>query len=165
MGLKDVGSRLEHAKTEFITREYAMTPYQYSLLSQTRRHFFGQCALGLGSLALTSLLGKDQALGAPAVNPLAPKKSHFPGKAKSVIYLFMAGGPSQLELFDHKPALQGLHGKPIPESFVKGKRFAFMDTLRQGTAQAARHPPQVRPARQVPDLGFRVLAAHRGHRR
>ena len=105
-----------------------MDLYQHALLSQTRRHFFGQCALGLGSLALTSLLGESQA-AAPAVNPLAPKKSHFPPKAKNVIYLFMAGGPSQLELFDHKPALQGLHGKPIPESFVKGKRFAFMDTF------------------------------------
>ncbi len=105
-----------------------MDLYHHTLLHQTRRHFFGQCALGLGSLALTSLLGESQA-AAPAVNPLAPKKGHFPAKAKNVIYLFMAGGPSQLELFDYKPVLQGLHGKPIPESFVKGKRFAFMDSF------------------------------------
>lgn len=105
-----------------------MNVQQVLLLHQTRRHFFGNCALGLGSLALNSLLGESRA-AAPAVNPLAPKKSHFPGKAKNVIYLFMAGGPSQLELFDYKPVLQELHGKPIPESFVKGKRFAFMDSF------------------------------------
>src|SRR6266446_9823887 len=100
------------------------------LLLQTRRHFFHDCALGLGSLALTSLLQHGRASsGPPLVNPFAPKQPHHPAKAKSVIYLFMAGGPSQLELFDHKPKLQQLHGKPIPESFIKNKRFAFMDTF------------------------------------
>jgi hypothetical protein len=59
---------------------------------------------------------------------LAPKKTHFPAKAKNVIFLFMAGGPSQLELFEHKPLLTKLNGKPIPESYTKGKRFAFMDS-------------------------------------
>jgi hypothetical protein len=105
-----------------------MTPHD--LLLQTRRHFFKDCALGLGSIALTALLNEGKAPAAPALpNPLAPKQPHFPGKAKSVIYLFMAGGPSQLELFDHKPLLQELHGKPIPESFIKNKRFAFMDSF------------------------------------
>ena len=59
---------------------------------------------------------------------LAPKKTHFPAKAKNVIFLFMAGGPSQLETFEHKPLLTKLNGKPIPESYTKGKRFAFMDS-------------------------------------
>jgi hypothetical protein len=59
---------------------------------------------------------------------LAPKKTHFPAKAKNVIFLFMAGGPSQLEMFEHKPLLTKLNGKPIPESYTKGKRFAFMDS-------------------------------------
>jgi hypothetical protein len=59
---------------------------------------------------------------------LAPKKTHFPAKAKNVIFLFMAGGPSQLEMFEHKPMLTKLNGKPIPESYTKGKRFAFMDS-------------------------------------
>jgi len=99
------------------------------LLWQTRRHFFGQCATGLGSLALTALLQRDGYAKPQAANPLAPKKPHFEPKAKSVIFLFMAGGPSQLELWDHKPELQKLHGQPIPESFVKGKRFAFMDSF------------------------------------
>src|SRR5688572_864330 len=61
-------------------------------------------------------------------NPLAPKAPHFPAKAKSVIFLFMAGGPSQLEMFEHKPKLSELNGQPIPASFVEGKRFAFMDS-------------------------------------
>jgi hypothetical protein len=97
-------------------------------LQSTRRHFFRDCGIGLGGMALGSLLARG-ALAAPAVNPLAPKKPHFEPKAKAVIFLFMAGGPSQFELFDPKPELQKLHGQPIPESFVKGKRFAFMDTF------------------------------------
>ncbi|HEV3163431.1 MAG TPA: DUF1501 domain-containing protein, partial [Isosphaeraceae bacterium] len=107
---------------------------QSRLLWETRRHFFGRCAMGLGSMALGSLLGEGAcearaADAAPNVNPLAPRTGHFPAKAKSIIYLFMAGGPSQLELFEHKPALQKYHGEPIPESFIKGRRFAFMDTF------------------------------------
>lgn len=98
------------------------------LLANTRRHFFQRCGIGLGSMALSSLLARD-GLAAPSVNPLAPKPPHFEPKAKAVIFLFMAGGPSQFELFEHKPELQKLHGKPIPESFVKGKRFAFMDSF------------------------------------
>jgi hypothetical protein len=71
-------------------------------------------------MALGSLMARDAAL--------APKKTHFPAKAKNVIFLFMAGGPSQLETFEHKPLLTKLNGKPIPESYTKGKRFAFMDS-------------------------------------
>jgi Protein of unknown function (DUF1501) len=102
------------------------------LLLQTRRHFFHDCALGLGSLALTSLFQGGKLSGsepAPFVSPLAPRRPHFPAKARSVIYLFMAGAPSQLELFEYKPALQKLSGQPIPDSFIQGKRFAFMDTF------------------------------------
>ena len=62
-----------------------------------------------------------------SANPLAARPGHFPARAKSVIYLFMAGGPSQLELFDYKPQLQKYSGQPIPDSFIKGRRFAFMD--------------------------------------
>src|SRR5690606_5754686 len=61
-----------------------------------------------------------------ALNPLIPKSPHFPGKAKSVIYLHMAGAPSQLELFDYKPALQKLHNQPCPPSRLAGKKFAFI---------------------------------------
>jgi hypothetical protein len=106
--------------------------HQDDLIRLTRRHLFGQCALGLGSLALASLLGDGEALAddrAALVNPLAPRKPHFPPKARSVIYLFMAGGPSQLELFDYKPKLQQYNGEPIPGSYMQGKRFAFMDSF------------------------------------
>ena len=105
------------------------------LLNITRRHFFSQCALGLGSVALASMMG-ESALGAvgPHVSPTTgpgprPGAAHFRPRAKNVIYLFMAGGPSQLELFDHKPKLVELNGKPIPDSYLAGKRFAFMDTF------------------------------------
>jgi hypothetical protein len=110
-----------------------MDHFNSLLLQKTRRHFFKDCAIGLGSMALASLLGDGEALAAESshagllTNPQAPRMPHLPAKAKSVIYLFMAGGPSQLELFDYKPKLQELNGKPIPESFIKNKRFAFMD--------------------------------------
>src|SRR5436190_3600283 len=99
-----------------------------SLRATTRRQFFSRCGMGLGSIALASLLG-DRLFAADTpkvVNPLAPRPPHFPAKAKNVIFLFMAGGPSQLELFDYKPKLIELNGQPIPQSFIEGKRFAFM---------------------------------------
>jgi hypothetical protein len=108
-----------------------MTLEDRLLQSETRRYFFGQCGLGLGRLALASLLGDGLARAATAksLNPTAPKAPHFPPTAKNVIYLFMAGGPSQLELFEYKPKLQEYDGKTAPESLFKGKRFAFMDTF------------------------------------
>ncbi len=104
------------------------------VLTQTRRHFFRNTGLSLGSIALASLMQQD-GLGAAEssgaakpsfASPLAPKPTHFPAKAKRVIFLFMAGGPSQLELFDYKPKLQELHGQVIPPSYTKNKRFAFI---------------------------------------
>ncbi|WP_092052673.1 DUF1501 domain-containing protein [Planctomicrobium piriforme] len=101
----------------------------HELLQQTRRHFFSQCSMGIGGLALASLMSNGRLAAAPATrNPLEPRQPHFPAKAKNVIFLFMAGGPSQLELFDYKPKLQELNGQPIPQSYVEGKRFAFMNT-------------------------------------
>jgi hypothetical protein len=102
-----------------------MTPHDLEsalTLAQTRRHFFRNCGVGLGSIALASILGRE----APASSPFAVKPPHFAAKAKRVIFLFMAGGPSQLELFEPKPALNKLSGKPIPKSFIEGKRFAFL---------------------------------------
>ena len=87
------------------------------LLATTRRHFFGQCGVGLGSMALASLLAEE---GGGAIvppdphHPLAARPPHFAPRAKRVIFLFMAGGPSQLELFDHKPKLQELNGEVVP---------------------------------------------------
>jgi hypothetical protein len=82
----------------------------------------------MGSVALGTLLTDDGLLAAKTerTDPLAPRSPHFEPKAKAVIQLFMAGGPSQLELFDFKPKLQELHGKTIPESYIEGKRFAFL---------------------------------------
>src|SRR4051812_5197037 len=94
----------------------------------TRRHFFRNCAVGVGSIALASLLAENGFAAPNVANAPKLPGPHFPAKAKNVIYLFMAGGPSQLELFDYKPKLIELNGKPIPDSYLAGKRFAFMDS-------------------------------------
>jgi len=91
------------------------------LLHRTRRQFFQDCGIGLGKVALASLLAKE-ALGAAT----KPDFLRFPVKAKRVIFLFQAGAPSQLELFDNKPKLKELEGKPIPPSVIKGQRYAFI---------------------------------------
>ena len=99
----------------------------------TRRHFLKESAMGLGGLALGSLLagcGSSSSSSAnnlfdPA-NPLAARPPMFPGKAKSVIYIHMAGAPSQLELFSYKPELSKLDGQDCPPSLLEGKKFAFI---------------------------------------
>ncbi len=83
----------------------------------TRRHFFGECGYGVGKLALAGLLTDAFARGRP---------THFAPKAKRVIHLFMAGAPSQLELFDYKPLLKKLEGKPLPPSVIGDQRYAFI---------------------------------------
>lgn len=90
-----------------------------------RRKFLNQFTGGIGTMALADLLTRDGYAAGP-VNPLAPKKPHFPGKAKRVIYMFMEGGPSQMDLFDPKPALQKWHGQSLPESFTKDLKLAFI---------------------------------------
>ncbi len=107
-----------------------MNAYTQSLQQATRRHFFSRCGIGVGSMALGTLLAQQAAAEPTAAirNPLAPKPPHFPARATNVIFLFMAGGPSQLEMFEYKPKLTELNGQPIPESYVAGKRFAFMDS-------------------------------------
>ena len=103
----------------------------------TRRHFFRNCAIGVGSIALASLLA--QSTSASPVESARPKlgQPHFPPKAKNVIYLFMAGGPSQLELFDYKPQLDKLHGTELPASVRMGQRITGM-TSGQSTLPVAR---------------------------
>ncbi|MEJ7692390.1 DUF1501 domain-containing protein [Daejeonella sp.] len=100
----------------------------------TRRHFLKESAMGFGALALGSLMGSCGFGASESSNPntfdpahpLAPKMPMFPGRAKSVIYLHMAGAPSQLELFDYKPELMKLDGQLCPRSLLEGKRFAFI---------------------------------------
>jgi hypothetical protein len=101
-----------------------MTRDQFRAI-QTRRSFFRECAGGIGTVALAQLLARDGRAATPEQNPLAPRKPHFPAKAKNVIFLFMEGGPSQIDLFDPKPALQQWHGKPLPASMTKDLRLAF----------------------------------------
>src|SRR5438552_7365253 len=88
-----------------------------------RRAFFQTTGLGVGALALGSLL--RDAFAAPA-NPLAARQPHFAPRAKRVIYLHMIGAPSQLDLFDPKPELLKRDGEKCPESLLAGKRFAFI---------------------------------------
>ncbi len=92
----------------------------------TRRHFFKDCGIGIGAMALASLLDRDALAAAQGTNPLAPKQPHFPAKAKRVIYLFQAGGPSQLEMFDYKPGLAKYNGQPCPPELLKGQTLAFI---------------------------------------
>ena len=92
---------------------------------QTRRHFLQGCQLGLASMYLGSLRA------ASSDHSLARKQPHYPSKAKSVIYLHMAGGPSQLELFDPKPELQKHSGADCPQHLLEGKRFAFIKGVPQ----------------------------------
>lgn len=108
---------------------------QYRKLQQeTRRHFLKKCTSGLGAVALGSLMGCDPFSSASSgnnaaaveTNALAAKLAHFAPKAKRIIYMHMAGAPSQLELFDYKPELQKLHGLDCPASLLEGKKFAFI---------------------------------------
>jgi uncharacterized protein (DUF1501 family) len=107
-----------------------MSDWDGLLQAVTRRHFFRQAGFGIGATALTALLNERlfaEALADTGTQPPAVTRApHFAPKAKSIIYLFMAGAPSQVDLLDPKPKLQQYNGEPIPEEFVKGERFAFI---------------------------------------
>lgn len=104
-----------------------------NLLAETKRRcFFEQCGLGIAGMAAGALLHGKSAFGEKVLsknrsNPLAPKEPHFPPSAKRVIYLFHAGAPSQLELFDHKPELAKRDGQLPPRELLDGYRAAFID--------------------------------------
>ncbi|MCA8990672.1 MAG: DUF1501 domain-containing protein [Planctomycetaceae bacterium] len=102
-----------------------------NVLESSRRDFLLSSASGLGALGLGAVMAQDglisKASAVPAdVNPLAPRAPHFAPQAKACIFIFMAGAPSQLDLFDPKPELVKRNGEPIPESFYEGVRFAFL---------------------------------------
>lgn len=109
-----------------------MDHFQQQALQNTTRRYFLK---GMGAMALSTFLGCDplsqqKSLSTPDLkNPLLSKPSHFLPKAKRVIFMHMAGAPSQLELFDYKPELHKLDGKQCPESFVRGKKFAFIQGI------------------------------------
>ena len=96
---------------------------------QTRRHFLQQAAGGLGAVALTSMLqSESRGETTPSdgvINPLSPKAPQFAAKAKRVIYIHCTGSPPHLDMFDYKPELVARNGQDCPDSFLKGKRFAF----------------------------------------
>jgi uncharacterized protein (DUF1501 family) len=92
-----------------------------------RRWFFRECGVGLGAIALGDLLRHSAAAAPAVIDPLAPKQAHFAPKAKRVIFLFMAGAPSHLELFDHKPQLAKFDGTLPPPDLIKGYRAAFIN--------------------------------------
>lgn len=105
-----------------------MNPSLEHLQALTRRHFLGKSAYGVGSIALGALLkGSSRAMASipSPSDPLAPRASHFPGRAKRVIYLHLTGSPPHLDLYDYKPELVKRNGQDCPDAFLKGKRFAF----------------------------------------
>lgn len=122
-------------KNQSTTEETRRTAHQV-----TRRHFFGDCGVGVGKIALASLLaggaGAERCAAADSPssdggnsaqrNQLAARPPHYPGKAKHVIHLFMAGAPSQLDLFDYKPKLTEYEGRSIPPEVIRGQRYAFI---------------------------------------
>ena len=119
-------------RKESDTQRLVREAEQAVLQMRTRRAFLKESAMGLGALALGSLFGAceskssfNNVLFDPA-HPMLPKMPPFAGKAKSVIYLHMAGAPSQLELFDYKPELIKMDGQDCPPSLLQGKRFAFI---------------------------------------
>ncbi|MDA2924737.1 DUF1501 domain-containing protein [Acidobacteria bacterium AH-259-L09] len=127
-----------------------MNPIEEKIV-QSRRDFLTSTASGLGGIALVAMLAQNGLLEAAAessssggiINPLAPKAPHFAPKAKACIFLFMAGAPSQIDLFDPKPKLKELDGQPMPESMIEKVRFAFIQkesaVLKGSKAQFKKH--------------------------
>src|SRR3954451_23472486 len=100
----------------------AATPRPHSRATRTRREFVRDAFCGFGGLAYASLLAGEGARAASGTaNPLAPRAPHHPAKARAVIFLFMAGGPSHLETFDPKPLLNTLEGQHRPKEFGDAK--------------------------------------------
>ena len=114
---------------------------------QTRRSFLSQCGAGLGSVALWHVLagegraGTSRGRGATRAQPLDPKDPHFTPKAKNVIFLFMDGGPSPIDLFDPKPEMKKWEGQALPESMVKGLKLAFIKPTAKVWASPRRFKP------------------------
>ncbi len=104
--------------------DHHMNPVLEHLQLRTRRHFLRQSAAGIGGIALGTLLASDAA-ASTASDPLAPKRPHFQGKAKRVIYLHMTGSPPNLDMYDYKPELVKHDGNDCPNEFLEGRRFAF----------------------------------------
>ncbi|MCO5296725.1 MAG: DUF1501 domain-containing protein [Fimbriimonadaceae bacterium] len=109
----------------------------------TRRQFFGKVGYGVGTFALANLLAESGYAQGPD-NPLAPRAPHFAPKAKHIIFLFMAGAPSQIDLFDPKPMLVQHNGESVPDELIHGERFAFI----KGTPKLLGSPYKFEPRGQ-----------------
>ncbi len=109
-----------------MSRNDPLHSMQATPLDSTRRALLQRFGLGVGAMALGSLLTKESSAASVESRAMAPREPHFAPRAKSIIFLFMAGGPSQLDLFTDKPKLREHHGQLPPQSYLEGKRFAFL---------------------------------------
>lgn len=120
---------------------------------QTRRAFFRSSAAGIGTAALAHLLGVEGRSGQSSIaNPLEPKKPHFAPTAKNVIFLFMEGAPSQLDLFDPKPGLRKWDGQSLPDSMTKDLRLAFIKSSAKVMASPRTFTPQGQCGMELSDF-------------
>lgn len=117
---------------------------------QSRRDFFRNAAGGIGTMALANLLAQEGRAGQLG-NPLAPRKPHFAPKAKNIIFLFMEGGPSQLDLFDPKPELSKWDGKPLPDSLTKNLQLAFIKPTAAVLASRREFKPRGQSGMEISD--------------
>ncbi len=113
-----------------------MDPLYQNRQHVTRREFFGRTATGIGTVALASLLERDGFASSESLGGL-PSLPHIAPKAKRIIYLFQNGAPTHVDLFDYKPKLQELHGKPLPDGYAEGKRFSTMTGKADGKLMLA----------------------------
>jgi hypothetical protein len=114
-----------------------MHPVIEAGLTVNRREFFSRGVCTIGTAALASLLAQEGLASAPSSVGGLPELPHFAPKAKRVIYLFQNGGPTHVELFDFKPKLKEMHGQPVPDAYVAGKRFSTMTGAPQGKVMLA----------------------------
>jgi len=135
-----------------------MNPFAEHQLNLTRRQFFGSSATGIGTAALASMMANESQAGSDLTSIVQrdglPGLPHFAPKAKRVIYLFQNGAPTHVDLFDYKPKLAELHGKPVPDEYVSGKRFSTMTGKADGKLMLA----PVEPFAQHGESGATVSA-------
>jgi len=128
-----------------------MTPEQFRQI-QSRRQFLRDSACGIGTVALAHLLAEEGRAAVVETNPLAPRPPHFAPKAKNVIFMFMEGGPSQLDLFDPKPELEKWDGKPLPASLTKDLQLAFIKPTAAVLASRRKFAPRGQCGMEISDF-------------